>query len=216
MSLPNASPTILAIESAVQGGSISLLKGDTEIDFRVGDAGISRAEDILAGIEEILKTNNIERSELDLIAVSTGPGSYTGIRIGIATAIGLKNALNINAAGVPVLTAMAVNLAPAGNVVAAVPIGKRDVCWRLPPGDLMTGTDNDFLELTRRDNENVFIVHPALMDRLTNEAAGEDISDRLRESGQNLAYLIGWAATRSGGLNDLKPIFASVHDRPQS
>jgi tRNA threonylcarbamoyl adenosine modification protein YeaZ len=206
--MPDNPNTILALETAVQGGSISLLKGDKELDFRVGDADVSRAEDVLVAINDILRTNEIDKSELGLIAVSNGPGSYTGIRIGLATALGLKNALNIETAGISILEAMT---GQTKNTITAVPIGKRDVCWRLLSGDLKTGSDSDFLTLVQQNPELDFFVQSGLAKRfrkLTEDAA--DV-DRLTDAGTNLAYFIGRAAVRLQGPHELRPIFATVH-----
>ncbi len=207
--MPDNPKIILALETAVQGGSISLLKGDKELDFRVGDADVSRAEDVLAVIDEILRTNEIDRSELDLIAVSNGPGSYTGIRIGLATALGLKNALNIETAGISVLEAMKGQAT--NNAITAVPIGKRDVCWRLLSGDLKTGSDSDFLVFVQQNREFAFVVQSGLVARLRDIAENAADIARLTDAGTNLAYFIGLAAVRLQGPHQLHPIFASVH-----
>lgn len=206
--MPDIPKTILALETAVQGGSISLLMGERELDVRVGDADVSRAEDVLAAIDDILKTNEIDKSELGLIAVSNGPGSYTGIRIGLATALGLKNALNIETVGISVLEAMT---GQTNNTITAVPIGKRDVCWRLLSGDLKTGSDSDFLIFVQQNPELDFFVQSGLAKRfreITEDAA--DV-DRLTDAGTNLAYFIGRAAVRLQSPHELRPIFASVH-----
>lgn len=209
--IPENSRSILALETAVQGGSISLLKGETEIDHRLGDSEVSRAEEILAAIEDILCVNKIERSDLDLIAVSVGPGSYTGIRIGLATALGLKNALNIETVGIPVLDAMTLTAARPGQIVSAVPIGKHDVCWRLFSGDLETGSDRDFLTFVQANSDFGFVVHGGLLKRLRDINETKGLDGLLYDAGMNLAYLIGLAALRLAGPHDLRPIFASVH-----
>lgn len=206
--MPDNPKTILALEAAVQGGSISLLMGEKELDVRVGDADISRAEDVLAAIDDILKTNEIDKSELGLIAVSNGPGSYTGIRIGLATALGLKNALNIETAGISVLEAMT---GQTNNAITAVPIGKRDVCWRLLSGDLKTGSDSDFLTFVQQNAELDFFVQSGLVKRFREISEDAAEADRLTDAGTNLAYFIGRAAVRLQGPHELRPIFASVH-----
>src|SRR5687768_3799835 len=125
----NSAPRItLAIESAVAGGSISLLQGESEVANLIGSSGISRAEDLLANIDEMLSLHNIERREIELIAVSAGPGSFTGIRIGIATALGLKTGLAAAMSSASALTAMVHAAKNIKTAVAALPIGRNAVC----------------------------------------------------------------------------------------
>ena len=64
---------VLAIESAICGGSISLIKDNIEIANWVGSSGVSKAEDLLANIDQILIENSISRYDIGLIAVSAGP-----------------------------------------------------------------------------------------------------------------------------------------------
>src|SRR5437762_2203656 len=124
-------PLILAIESAVVGGSISLLRGDTEIGGWTGEDGVSRAEDLLPNIASLLESSGTDKQVIDQLAVSTGPGSYTGIRIGIATALGLKTALNIPCIGLLATEAMRV-ISSRDNFVTAIPMGRNDVCRQGP------------------------------------------------------------------------------------
>jgi tRNA threonylcarbamoyladenosine biosynthesis protein TsaB len=66
---------ILAIESAVGGGSISLLRGSTEIAGWIGEGGVSRAEDLLPNISRLLHKAVVDKYDITKLAVSTGPGS---------------------------------------------------------------------------------------------------------------------------------------------
>ena len=101
------SKIVLAIEAAIRGGSVSLLDGETEILSWHGVTLVSRAEDLLVNISGILEQSGFDKSQIDMIAVSNGPGSFTGIRIGLATALGLKNSLGIPCFGVSLLAAVA-------------------------------------------------------------------------------------------------------------
>lgn len=96
----------LAIETTVGDGSLSLFENEILIDVRSGREKISRSDRLLPIILEFLAENKIEKKDLSLIAVSRGPGSFTGARIGLATAIGLKNGLNVPCAGISVFQAL--------------------------------------------------------------------------------------------------------------
>ena len=121
---------ILAIESAVAEGSIAIIHDDERAVLQTGN-GASRAERILQIIANLLEQAGLSMDELDLIAVSSGPGSYSGIRIGMSTALGLRDSLDIRSIGVPLLTAMSSAAIGDGSVICAVPIGKNDVAWQL-------------------------------------------------------------------------------------
>jgi tRNA threonylcarbamoyl adenosine modification protein YeaZ len=118
----------LAIESAIRGGSISLLTGSVEIDNWIGSTDVSKAEDLLVDIDAMLVRNNLSIRDIAHIAVSAGPGSFTGIRIGIATALGLKTGLNIPMSSVSALAAMAEASNFDGPAIVAVPVGRNAIC----------------------------------------------------------------------------------------
>jgi tRNA threonylcarbamoyladenosine biosynthesis protein TsaB len=75
---------------------VSLAKdGQTILCKEIAEQGYSHAERLHVFIEEILKETNVKIQELHAVAVSKGPGSYTGLRIGVSTAKGLCYALGI-------------------------------------------------------------------------------------------------------------------------
>lgn len=86
---------VLNIETATTNCSVSLSKdGETLVLKEDKSSGYSHAETLHLFIDEIFKVSKIKPSEIDAIAVSKGPGSYTGLRIGVSTAKGLCFALN--------------------------------------------------------------------------------------------------------------------------
>lgn len=121
----------LAIESAISGGSLSLFNGSSVIDRWWGENDVSRSEELLTTIGEILKKNLLGTKDLSCLAVSLGPGSYTGARIGISTAIGLKNGLDIECFGVSIFDALFYSFGNTKSVLVAVlPFGKNEVCFQ--------------------------------------------------------------------------------------
>ncbi|WP_458627805.1 tRNA (adenosine(37)-N6)-threonylcarbamoyltransferase complex dimerization subunit type 1 TsaB [Winogradskyella sp. PC D3.3] len=86
---------VLNIETATTNCSVSLSKdGETLVLKEDNSLGYSHAETLHLFIDEVFKVSKIEPSEIDAIAVSKGPGSYTGLRIGVSSAKGLCFALN--------------------------------------------------------------------------------------------------------------------------
>ncbi len=99
---------ILSIETATTNCSVSLSKeGETLLLKEDYNTNYSHAERLHVFIDEILKETKTERSQLDAIAVSKGPGSYTGLRIGVSAAKGLCFALNIPLISISTLEALA-------------------------------------------------------------------------------------------------------------
>ena len=99
---------ILNIETATKNCSVSLAKnGETILCKEIAEQGYSHAEKLHVFIEEIVKEANVNFFEIKAVAVSKGPGSYTGLRIGVSTAKGLSYALGIPLLAVDTLLALA-------------------------------------------------------------------------------------------------------------
>ena len=99
---------ILNIETATRNCSVSLAKnGKTVLCKEIAELGYSHAEKLHVFIEEILKETGISAQDLNAIAVSKGPGSYTGLRIGVSAAKGLCYALEIPLISVDTLQVLA-------------------------------------------------------------------------------------------------------------
>ncbi|MAW65426.1 MAG: tRNA (adenosine(37)-N6)-threonylcarbamoyltransferase complex dimerization subunit type 1 TsaB [Flavobacteriales bacterium] len=103
---------ILHIDSTTKVCSIALSKNDKLIQLIELDSdGLAHSEKLHLFIEECLEKANIKPSHLDAISVSKGPGSYTGLRIGVSAAKGLCYGLNIPLIAIDTLTAMAYSVA---------------------------------------------------------------------------------------------------------
>ncbi len=99
---------ILNIETSTKNCSIALGKEEKIIDsIDYMEEGYSHAEKLHVFIDQILKKNRLQAGNLEAIAVSKGPGSYTGLRIGVSTAKGLAYALNIPLIAISTLEHMA-------------------------------------------------------------------------------------------------------------
>jgi tRNA threonylcarbamoyladenosine biosynthesis protein TsaB len=99
---------ILNIETATKNCSVALAKdGKIVLCKEIAEEGYSHAERLHVFIEEIIIETGISYQELSAIAVSQGPGSYTGLRIGVSAAKGLCFALNIPLVAVDTLQVLA-------------------------------------------------------------------------------------------------------------
>lgn len=99
---------ILNIETATKNCSVSLAKNGKTIQcIEVAEEGYSHAEKLHVFIEKIIKESNINFNDLSAIAVSQGPGSYTGLRIGVSAAKGLCFALDLPLIAIDTLETLA-------------------------------------------------------------------------------------------------------------
>ncbi|PBI93367.1 tRNA threonylcarbamoyladenosine biosynthesis protein TsaB [Flavobacterium sp. ACN2] len=99
---------ILNIETATKNCSVSIAKdGQAIVCNELADEGYSHAEKLHVFIEEVIAKAGISAQDLNAVAVSQGPGSYTGLRIGVSAAKGLCYALNIPLIAVDTLQALA-------------------------------------------------------------------------------------------------------------
>ena len=101
---------ILAIDTSSSICSVAILEDDKLIDKNELNDGKTHSENLMPLLDEILKRNSIDIKNIDLIACCVGPGSFTGIRIGVATIKPIAEVLNIKVASVMSLEALARNI----------------------------------------------------------------------------------------------------------
>ena len=109
----------LAFDTATSAATAALVR-----DGKVLGERVSRAVRVLADVDDLLRESGLEPAELNRIVVGTGPGSFTGLRLGLATARGLALALDLPVAGVSTLDALA---AGAPGALPVVDGGRREV-----------------------------------------------------------------------------------------
>lgn len=190
----------LSIEAAIAGGSISLIRDGDEIAHWIGTGNISKAENLLGDIDRLLRENEIERSQIGLVAVSAGPGSFTGIRIGIATALGLKNGLGVEMASVSALEAMVCFAGVDGMVTAALPVGRGSVCVQQFENRMPVGSPNIITDTAADTLKGTLLVHVSLIGQLSGRP---DVVD----AGDNLALAVGLLAADRRTVAE--PLFVS-------
>lgn len=125
-------PLVLGFDTAGSYCAAALVRGETVMDAVAEEMARGQAERLMPLLEELLARHDVTWSQLDALAVGTGPGNFTGIRIGVAAARALALGLGCPAYGVTGFEARAA-LAPEGTHVA-IP-APRDMAY------LMTGTE---------------------------------------------------------------------------
>jgi tRNA threonylcarbamoyladenosine biosynthesis protein TsaB len=101
---------LLAVESATLSGGAAILDGDRLLGETTLNIAITHSERLLAAVDRLLADCGLAPADLEGLAVSVGPGSFTGLRVGLATVKGLAMALDLPIAPVPTLDALAARL----------------------------------------------------------------------------------------------------------
>ena len=118
---------ILAIDTSSAICSVAILEDDKLIDEINLNDGKTHSENLMPILNEILKRNNIEIKQIEMIACCTGPGSFTGIRIGVASIKPIAEVLNIKVASVTSLETLAMNVENADTIVSLIDARKENV-----------------------------------------------------------------------------------------
>ncbi len=189
----------LCLETGIAGGSIALFDGDGRVAGHIGEGSTSRSEDLLPAVEALLHEANAIARDIGRIAVSLGPGSFTGLRIGIASALGLSKALKCEVVGVPLLPAM-LSLSDKAGRAAVVPVGKNDRAYLFA-----SDTSPQIADV----GEILDIVSPAVTMIAPMELMPElrKIGSEVNDTGLNLAVVVGRAADSSFASTNLSPIY---------
>ena len=119
---------ILALETSAKAVSAAVTENGKVLCSGYQDTGLTHSRTLMPIVEHILKNTGLTVADMDAIAVAAGPGSFTGIRIGVAAAKGLAFAADKPAVGVSTLAAMARNVAFCdGLVICAMDARRQQV-----------------------------------------------------------------------------------------
>ncbi len=112
--------TILAIDSSAKAASVCIANEEKIIGEFFINTSLTHSQTLMPMTEQLLKNTELTIDDVDAIAVNAGPGSFTGVRIGVAAAKGLAFPKNLPCVSVSTLESMAYNLLGTDCVVCAV------------------------------------------------------------------------------------------------
>jgi len=207
----NAAPLILALDTATRAGSVALARGRETLCLMTSDNDTSHSIDLLANVEAALDSAHAKLADIDLFAAASGPGSFTGLRIGLATVKSFAMSAGRECVGVPTLAAVAHAAGDSERTVALIPAGRGEVFAQLFSVD-----GDDVRELDQAD----YISPKAVLERyegiekltwagegahnvevLRAAAGGDEMASGHRTSGGSNGSLNGWSlAPRAGEL----------------
>lgn len=120
---------LLALDSSGKTASVCLLRDGTVLHEALLDKGLTHSETLLPLVRQVLADAGLAVSGVDVLAVTGGPGSFTGLRIGMALAKGLALPDNIPALAVSTLRSLAIASGQSGLVLPALDARRGEVYW---------------------------------------------------------------------------------------
>jgi tRNA threonylcarbamoyladenosine biosynthesis protein TsaB len=111
---------VLGIDSSAKPASAAVVENGKIISSFYINTGLTHSQTLMPMIDSVLKCANITLDDIDLIAVNNGPGSFTGIRIGVAAVKGIADVKSKSCLGVSTLESMAYNLCGYDCIACAV------------------------------------------------------------------------------------------------
>ncbi len=110
---------ILGLESSATSASVSVVEDGKVIALEVSNTGLTHSQTLMPMVENTLKKADVTINDIDFLAISNGPGSFTGVRIGVSAVKGICDSLNKKCVGVSTLEAIAKPLENTGVIAVA-------------------------------------------------------------------------------------------------
>lgn len=163
---------ILALDSSGLVASVAVLEDDNCIAEYTINYKKTHSQTLLPMLEEVSKMIELDLDTIDAIAVAAGPGSFTGLRIGSATAKGLGQALKKPLIGIPTVDGLAYNLYGSGNIICPLMDARRNQTY--------TG----LYEFVKKGLEYELVIHKEQC-----AVALEEIIKEINEMGREVIFL---------------------------
>lgn len=222
---PVRTGVVLGIETATALGGVALVSAAGEL---LGEITLrnneSHAERVLPAAAGLLETHGLTPRDLAAVSVSRGPGSFTGLRAGVAAAKGLALSLEVPLYGIPTLESLAANVPPGEELVCAVLAARRGEVFRAffssgPQGPRRRG-DDELVTIERLAAElpaRCLVV--GAMPGLTPRPQPPGLRfcpDHLNHPRAAVIALLGWQALCASRVSDLATLLPSYLRAPDA
>ncbi len=117
---------ILAVDTSAQVASCALVEEDKLICECVLNNGLTHSQTLMPMIDDVFKKSKMTPADIDIYAVSNGPGSFTGLRIGVTTVKGLAHATEKLVVGINTLEALAYNVPFCPHIIVPIMDARRE------------------------------------------------------------------------------------------
>lgn len=189
--MSNPEPLILSLETSSRTGGVAVLRGSDVLAEKDSGEKSSHSEQLLSDIQEILHKSDLDLKQICLLAATVGPGSFTGLRIGLATAKALAAALKIPAAGISTLEAVAACSESDGEICAVLPAGRNEFFVQ------------SFKKNQEKDLKSISLIEIYTIQKLTEKAAGKN--DLIWMANEEINLLISEAAKNTNSKCQILP-----------
>lgn len=158
---------LIGIDSSGLVASVAIVEDETLVAEYTVEHKKTHSTTLMPMLDEIVKMSELNLQEIDAIAIAAGPGSFTGLRIGSATAKGLAYSLNKPIVPVPTLAALAYNIQFFDGIICPIMDARREQVYT----GLYTLNDGEFTELKEQRALSV----QELLEELNHEFSGEKV-----------------------------------------
>lgn len=208
---------ILSIDTASNLCTVAILENKNCLKEIIIDDARNHSEKIMPVIEQVLNETNLTLNNIDLIVCDKGPGSFTGIRIGVGTVLAFQDSLNVPCIGISALESLAYNIPQNGLICTLIDAKNNNVYYGLfehsenqytQIGDLNFKSINDVIAILKSQNFAASSIYFVGDGAIANKSLIEDnISNCIFIEKNNLSsYSLGLA----GYNNYIKGIFSSI------
>jgi tRNA threonylcarbamoyladenosine biosynthesis protein TsaB len=196
---------ILAVDTATPSGGVCLFRGAEVLGASVSQLNSSHSNTLLRDIDAVLTSVGVPLSAIDLFAVAAGPGSFTGLRIGVATIKAFAATLDRPCVGIPTLHAVARAAGASDRTVALLPAGRGELFAQ----SLSVSQDREVTELddpVHLPALNIVQKYAAMTDLIWAGPGAQSHRDLLREQAGALGMMFdetgagisGWRLAQPG------------------
>lgn len=215
-------PVILTIQTATPAGSIAISEGESLLAEINLDTRKTPTEWLLSSIDDLLVTTGLEKSDLDAIGVVRGPGAFTGLRVGLATAKGLSLAIGCPLLGISSLQCLAMQLPYAQFPVCVMLDARKQEVYtalygwesgtpRAMGGERVISPETLLAEIT---GETIFVGNGAMVYRslIVRQMAGRAhfapaFMNLPRAAAAAALALVEWQSGRAVSADEMMPIY---------
>lgn len=188
---------ILAIDTSSSICSVAILEDDNLIDKNELNDGKTHSENLMPLLDELLKRNNLKPNDINLIACCVGPGSFTGIRIGVASIKPIAEVLNIKVASVMSLETLARSVEGKNTIVSLIDARNNQVYCGIfdkqynKKEEYLADDINEIIEVLKKYENICFVGNGAELHKelLANSLKNVEFSEDNNQSAENVGKI---------------------------
>ena len=188
---------ILAVDTSSAICSVAILEDDKLIDKNELDDGKTHSENLMPLLDELLKRNSIDIKDIEMIACTVGPGSFTGIRIGVATIKPIAEVLNVKVASVMSLEALARNVENKETIVSLIDARNNQVYAGIfdknynKKEEYIADDINEVIKILEKYETITFVGNGAILHKelLTNSLKNVEFVENNKQTAENVGKI---------------------------